>query len=106
MDLPRKCMLSVALVVALFGTPALASAQAPGAPGGVGHPPIVQLGTLPRLVGLRRRVRGMKLRMIAWRLGRRMRQLGVGTNTGSESIRPRLLPRDKYARGPPGSSDR
>ena|SRR5438270_1830115 len=106
MDLPRKSMLSVALVVALFGTPALASAQAPGAPGGVGHAPIVELATLPRWVGLRRRVRSMKLRMIAWRLGRRLRQPGVGTSAGSESIPPRLLPRDKYARGPPGSSDR
>jgi hypothetical protein len=106
MDLPRKSMFSLALVLALFGTPALASAQAPGAPGAVGHPPIVQLATLPRRVGLRRRVRGMKLRMITWRLGRRLRQPGVGTSAGSESIRPRLLPRDNYARGPPGSSDR
>lgn len=98
---PRKSLLPLTVVLALFGTPALASVQAPGAPGGVGHLPVIQLATLPRRLRLRRRVRGAKARAVAWRLGRRVRGAAARIRARCESIQPRLPPHDSYARGPP-----
>lgn len=106
LNFPRKSLLSLTLVVALFGAPALGSGHVPGSPGGVSHLPAIQLATLPRRVRLRRRVRGSKMREIAWRVGRRVRAAGAAIGAGNESVKPRLPPHDSYARGPPRASRR
>jgi hypothetical protein len=106
MYLSRKSLLSMMLVAVSFGTPALASAQAPGAHGAVGHQAVIQLATLPRRTRLRRRVRRAKRRLIAWRTGGRVRGATETIRARRESLKPRLAPHDSYPRGPPGFSDR
>ena len=103
MDLPRKSLSSLMLVGALFGTPALASIQASETPGAVGHPPVLQLATLPQRLRVRRRIRGATLRAIAWRIGCRVRGAAARIRAGRENVQPRLPPHDSYARGPPRS---
>jgi hypothetical protein len=106
MYIPRKSLFTVMLVGALFGSPALASVQAPGEHGGADHPPVIQLATIPQRPRLRRRVRGAKLRLIARRIGARVRSAAARIRAGRESVQPRLPPHDSYARGPPRSSGR
>jgi hypothetical protein len=101
MHLPRKSLFSLTLLVALFGMPSLASVHAPGAPGGLGHPPLIQLATLPRRARLRRRVRGSKVRAVLWRARLRLRGAAGNLRAAGESVQPRLPPHDSYARGPP-----
>ncbi len=104
MYFPRKSLFSLMVVGALFGSPALASVPASGAAGAMGHPPVVQLATLPQRPRPRRRVRGAKVRLIVWRAVRRMQAAAATFRAGRESVQPRLAPRDSYARGPPRSS--
>lgn len=106
MYLNRKRRFSAMLVAALFAMPGLASAQGPGARGGVDHPPVIQLGTLPSRPRLRRRVRGVKLRILARLTGRRVRAAVARIRAGRESAQLRLPPHDSYARGSPPSSSR
>jgi len=102
----RKSVFSTMLVVALLGTPAVGSARAPVAHGGMGHPPLIQLATLPLRERPRRRVRSAKVRAIARRTGRRVRGAVARIRARHDSVRPRLSPHDWYARGPPQSSGR
>jgi hypothetical protein len=104
MYLPRKSLFSLTLLGALFGTPALASVHAAGAPGGFGHPPVIQVATLPQRVRLRRRVRRARLRLIVLRAGRGVGGAAAMIRAGRTGIQPRLPPHDCYARGPPRSS--
>jgi hypothetical protein len=97
----RKRLFSVMLMVSLFGTPALASGQAPGVHGGTDHPPVVQLATLPRRTRLFRRARGAKVRVIVWRTGQRALGVAARIRAVRESAHPRFPPHDSYARGPP-----
>lgn len=101
MHIRRKSLLSVIFVAALFGTPALASTQAPGAHGAVDHPLVVPLGTLPLRARLRRRVGSARVRAIARRTGRRVRGAVAGIRAARESFHSRLPLHDSYARGPP-----
>src|SRR5580704_6756787 len=59
MYLSRKSLLPLplALVVGLFGTSTLTPVHVPGAPGGIAHPPVVQLATAERGMRRRRRIR-------------------------------------------------
>ena len=72
MHFPRKSLIPVMLALGLFGTPALASAHAPGAPGSLGHPPVTQHAALPQRKRRRRRIRRARARFIAW-INRRVR---------------------------------
>lgn len=89
------------LVLALVGTPALASAQGPIGPSGTGHPPMVQLATLPGPLRLRRRSRAGRVRRIMRWIGHRQPGSRPTLGTRRQSIQPRLPPDDSYARGPP-----
>jgi hypothetical protein len=92
----------VALILALFGTPALGSAQGAGA-SGTDHPPMIQLATLPgpvRLLGRSRRAR--RRRISSW-IARRLPAVASVLGFGHQRIRPRRPPHDSYARGPPGA---
>jgi hypothetical protein len=106
MHLPRKSSFTVMLVAALFGAPALASVQAPGAYGDGDHPPVIHLATLPSRTPLRRRVRGAKARLIGWRAGRWVRGAAARIRAGRETVQPRLPPHESFARGPPRPSSR
>jgi hypothetical protein len=101
MHLHRKPLAAAALVLALFGASAGGSARALGAPGGLGHGPIVQLATLEQRVRPRRRARGVKLRAILWRAVRRMRSGTAGTRAPGARLRARLALHDSWARAPP-----
>jgi hypothetical protein len=102
----RKSLFSTMLVVALFGTTIRGSAQARVAHGSMGHPPVIQLATLPRRERLRRTIRGAGLRALAWRTGRLVRRAGMAIRARHDRVRPRLAPHDSYARGPPQSAGR
>ncbi|MCW3065783.1 MAG: hypothetical protein JWN32_2955 [Solirubrobacterales bacterium] len=106
MYLSRKSLFSVTLAVALFGTPAAAAVHAPGVPGVVSQPPVVQFATLPRRVRPRRRVRRAKVRVIAWWARPRMRGAAERVRSGRASVQPRLPPHESFARGPPRPSGR
>jgi hypothetical protein len=101
MHLPRKPLAAAALVLALFGASAGGSARALGAPGGLGHGPMVQLATLEQRVRPPRRVRGVKVRAILWRAVRRMRSGTAGTRTPGARLKARLALHDSWARAPP-----
>jgi hypothetical protein len=101
MDLPRKSLLPLALIVGLFGT-TLGSAYAQRAPSGVAHPPVVQLATADPAIGRRRRrIRGRKVRGILSRLAARVRGAAGRTRPAGKRIRTRRAHRDRLARGPP-----
>ena len=105
MYLARKSLFSVTLVGALFGTPAHPPVQAPATPGGAGHPPLMQLATLPARVRVRRRIRGAKARVIALWDRLRLRDTAGTIRARGELVQPRLLPHESYARGPPRALD-
>src|ERR1700744_5843749 len=86
MYLSRKSLLPLALVVGMFGTPALAPAHAPGAPGGGAHPPAVQLATADGGIRRRRRVRGAKVRGILWRAVSCLRGAASRTRPAGERV--------------------
>jgi hypothetical protein len=104
MYLVRKSLFSAALVGALLGIPALATVQAPGAPGGAGHPPLLRLATLEQRVRVRRRVRGAKTRVIALWDRLRSRDTARTILARGELVQPRLPHHESYARGPPRAS--
>jgi len=103
MYVPRKSLLPLALVVGLFGTtPGPGHAQR--APGGVGHPPVVQLAIADTGIRRqRRRIRRRKVRGILSRLVGRLRDAAGRTRSAAERIRSRRAHHDRLARGPPRS---
>jgi hypothetical protein len=104
MHLHRKTIAAAALVLALFGASAGASARSLGAPGAMGHGPMVQLATLEQRARPRRRVPGVKVRAILWRIVRRVRSGTARTLARGARLRARLAPHDSWARGPPRAS--
>lgn len=103
MYLPRKSLLPLALLVGLFGTPTLAPAHAPRAPGGGGHPPVVQLATVAPDIRRRRRARRWKVRGILSCLVARLRDAVGVTRPAGTRIRSRRAHHNQIARGPPRS---
>lgn len=103
MYLSRKSVLSLALVVGLLGGPTLASAHAPGAPGGVMHPPVALLATADAATGRRRRARRAKVHAIRRRLTRVLRRAVNRIRATDASHHARRPPHDWVARGPPRS---
>jgi hypothetical protein len=101
MHLHRKTLTAAALVLTLFGASAGGSARSLGAPGGLGHGPMVQLATLEQRVRPWRRVRGVKVRAILWRTVRRVRSGTARTRARGGRLRARLARHDSWARGPP-----
>lgn len=100
----RKSLLALALVGALSGTSTLAPAHAPGIPGGVVHPVVVQLGTVDSGIRRRRRIRRSKLRAILSRPVFVLRGIASRIHATSARIQARRPPSDSFARGPPRSS--
>lgn len=102
MYLPRKSLVPLALVVGVFGTPRLSPARAPGAPGGVAHPLVVQLATAePESRRRQRRVRGGKVRGILSDRVARLRKAAGRARPARQRIRWRRLHYEQPARGPP-----
>lgn len=99
----RKSLLSLALVVGLCAAPTLAAVHAPGAPGGVLHPLVVQLANADGVPRRRRRVRGVKARAIHRRAIHRLRGAVKRIRATDEGHRARRAPHDWDARGPPRS---
>jgi hypothetical protein len=99
----RKRLLSLALVVGLFAAPTLAAVHAPGAPGGVLHPLVVQPATTDGATRRRRRVRGEKVHAFQRRVVRRLRGAVKRIPATDESRHTRRPPHDWDARGPPRS---
>jgi len=105
MNLSRKSLLALALVVGLFGTPTLASAHDAGAHGGAVHPSVVQLAADERAIRRRRRVRVANVRATVWRPVGRLRDAAKAIRAAGESLQTRRPRQDSFARGPPRSSD-
>jgi hypothetical protein len=101
MFLHRKGLFFVTLAGALLGTSAFASVRVPTAPGGAGHPPLRQLATVPARVRVRRRVRGVRRRTLAWWEALGPRDIAPANRAKSDGFRPRLSTHDAWARGPP-----
>jgi hypothetical protein len=99
----RKSLLSLALVVGLCATPTLAAVHAPGAPGGVLHPLVVQLANTDGAARRRRRVRGAKVYAILRPAARRLRGAVKRIRATDERHQARRAPHDWDARGPPRS---
>jgi hypothetical protein len=105
MNLSRKSLLPLALVVGLFGTPTLGSVHDAGAHGGgVVHPSVVQLAADERGIRRRRRVRAANVRATLWRAVGRLRDAAKVICAAGESLQTRRPPQDSFARGPPRSS--
>jgi hypothetical protein len=104
MYVSRKTLLSVTLIGALFGAPALTPVTAHGALGGLGHPPVVQPATLEPRSPSRRRLRRAKVRLIVWPPYRWLDEAATTMRARFKTVRPRPAPRDSYPRGPPPSS--
>src|SRR5580704_1118260 len=107
MYLSRKSLLPLplALVVGLFGTSTLTPVHVPGAPGGIAHPPVVQLATAERRMRRRRRIRGAKVRVVLRRALGGVRGAATRIRAAGERLRTRRPPHDSLARGPPRSPD-
>src|ERR1700745_3021387 len=103
MYLSRKSLLPLALVVGLFGSPTLAPAHAPGTPGGMAHPAVVQLATADGGIRRRRRVRGAIVRGILWRAVGYLRGAAGRSRPAGENLQARRPHHDSFARGPPRS---
>jgi hypothetical protein len=104
MNLSRKSLLPLALVVGLFGTPTLASVHDAGAHGGVVHPSVLQPAADERGIRRRRRVRAANVRATLWRPVGRLRDAAKVICAAGESLQTRRPPQDSFARGPPRSS--
>ena len=100
----RKTLFTLTLAVAVFGTPVLAPAHASGAAGGPSHPLLIQAATVPGRIGLRRRRRGAKARVTAWRFCRQVWHRRPTRGGRIDTPQPRLPPQDSLARGPPRSA--
>ena len=105
MFLSRKSLLTLALVVGLFGTPTL-TVHVPGAPGGVAHPPAVQLATAERGTRRRRRIRGAKAGVVLRCAVSGLRDAAKRIRAADERRQTRRPPHDSLARGPPRSPGR
>jgi hypothetical protein len=103
MYLSRKSLLPLALIVGLFGTPTLAAVHVPGAPGGVAHPPAVQLADAERRTRLRRQIRGAKVRVVLRRARVGLSGVVERIRAAGERLQTRRPPHDSFARGPPRS---
>jgi hypothetical protein len=104
MCLSRKSfLLPIALVVGLFGTPTLTAVHVPGVPGGVAHPPVVQLAAGGRRTRRRRQIRGAKVRAVLRRAVSRLRGAAKRIRAVDERVQTRRAPHDSFARGPPRS---
>jgi hypothetical protein len=101
MYLSRKSLLPLALVVGFFGTPTVTLVHAPGAPGGVAHPPAVQLAAAERGTRLRRQIRGAQVRAVLRRTVGGLRGAAKRIRASGERLQTRRPPRDSFARGPP-----
>ena len=99
----RKSVLSLALVVGLCAAPSLAAVHAPGAPGGVLHPLVVQPANTDGARRRRRGVRGVKPHAIHRRALRRLRGAVKRIRATDERHQARRAPHDWDARGPPRS---
>ncbi len=105
MYLPRKSLLPLALAIGLFGTPMLTPVHAPGTPGGVAHPPAVQLQAAERVTRRRRRIRGSKVRALLSRAVGGVRGAAMRIHATNTRLQTRRAPHDVLARGPPRSPD-
>jgi len=103
MYLSRKSLLPLALVVGLFGTPTLTAVHAPGAPGGVAHPPAVQIAAAERGMRRRRQIRRAKVREVLKRAVTGLRDAAKRIRAADERLQTRRPPHDSLARGPPRS---
>ena len=103
MYLCRKSLLSLALVAGLFGTPTLTSVHVPGGPGGVAHPPAVQLAAAERGLRRRRKIRGAKVRVVLRRLVGGLRSATKRIRAVGKRLQTRRPPHDSFARAPPRS---
>ena len=103
MYLSRKSLLPLALVVGLFAAPTVTPVHVPGAPGGVVHPPAVQLAAAERGTRLRRQIRGAKVRAVLRRAVGGPRGAAKRIRAAGERLATRRPPHDSYARGPPRS---
>src|ERR1700756_2954545 len=104
MYLSRKSLLPLALVFGLFGTPTLSPAHAPGAPGAMAYPPVVEFATADGGIRGRRRVRGAKVRRILWRAAVRLCGVAPSTPPAEQSVQPRRPRHHSFARAPPRSA--
>jgi hypothetical protein len=100
MHLPRKNVISLMIIAALFGATTPAGGIS-GAATGLGHPPTIHVATLPAGMRLRHRRRRAGARALAWRAGRRMRGVAGMVRAWRETLQPRHPPHDSLARGPP-----
>jgi hypothetical protein len=105
MPLHRKTLAAAALVLALVGASAGGSARALGAPGGMGHGPMVHLATLEQRARPRRGLHGGKVRAILWRTVRGVHSGAARIRARGAEFRARLAPHDSWARGPPRGLD-
>jgi hypothetical protein len=106
MYLSRKSLLPLALVVGLFGAPTLTPVHVPGAPGGVAHPPAVQLAAAERGTPRRRQIRGAKVRAVLRLTGGGLRGAAKRIRAAGKRLQTRRPPHDSFARGPPRSPGR
>jgi hypothetical protein len=103
MYLSRKSLVPLALVVGLFGTPALAPAHIAGASGGVAHPLVVQVAADERAIRRRRKNRGAKVRFVLRRAAGAVRGACRRIRAAGQRLQTRRPPHDWFARGPPRS---
>jgi hypothetical protein len=101
MPLTRKNKLVAALVAALVLMPAIPAPLTPAPPSPPDHPPVMQLGILPKAARLRRQRRYATDVTIGARLLRRLRETKAWIRARGLNLRPRLPMRESYARGPP-----
>jgi len=104
MPRPRKSLLPLAFLIGLFGMATPGPVHAPGAPGGIGHPPVVQLATVdPGNPRRRRRLAGRTVCGILTRAVTAMSSAAGRIRPAAERIRSRRARRHRLARGPPRS---
>jgi hypothetical protein len=107
MHLSRKSLLPLALVVGWFGTPTLTAVHVPGAPGGVAHPPAVQLAAAERGTRRHRQIPGAKVRVVVLRRAvGGLRGAAKRIRAAGERLATRRAPHDSFARGPPRAPGR
>jgi hypothetical protein len=103
MYLSRKSLLPLALVVGLFGAPTVTPVHVLGAPGGVAHPPAVQLAAAKLGTRRRRQIRGAKVRAVLRRAIGGLHRAANRIRAAGEHLQTRRPPHDSLARGPPRS---
>jgi hypothetical protein len=106
MHLPRKSLVGLIVIAALFGATTAPAAGMSGAATGLGHAPIIHIATIPAGIRQRRRRRGARARSIAWRAVRRMGGVRRMVRIRRETLQPRVPPHESLARGPPRTDSR